>query len=652
MYKTHIKLQPAEGPTMISFTSYTDQFKADAKRSNFDTDKTWYTELNKWTDHLTDVDKAELIELQKKLQRKFVSDDRMKAKHRGWKCKRKDNDCEVPIRMRKFMLVLDKEIRKKLKESLDIQQRSSVIDVVKDFKRKGLVKHLQRFVLFCGDIRQNIHHIVQFIKFYVDNKDDISKSSTPTSSTDMPEIITMPLKNTEDDNSEAFKKAMKLVQSYMAWGMSFLEPAEGRFLSAEPGAHAPLLAHMLFGNPVEYIFTSLLGLIKTFVGFPVIVIAILCLLAWLCPTEPTSRTHNDMEQRIQEEQDMQQRRRVQQEEQDIQQRRRVHEKRRRVHESTYNDLVKKYGIYPEYAALSKKYYGVIPLSELKKLAVMRDDLVKKYGNYTEYAALLKKMREEKTFEKCADYWDGMCPICLIEMEKKGGKAKTKKEESESEEEGEKKEGENVHIKFYEDEDNKDKDTLTIGKQTFKKKQEISGYKIITDEKANKSKMKKYKGIIDKFHKKDGNIGKVQIKLQSGKLIPYVIISGTALDKRQTKVKCCNCGHSFHESCINEWLQTHMTCPICRKPCGEGLVLGKIDEALKTLVAKKDELEKAKTKREAEKREQQRDEEEKKDDNYSTASRWRSSSSDDSESDDSDSDDPEDAYKRWQEYENL
>lgn len=49
-------------------------------------------------------------------------------------------------------------------------------------------------------------------------------------------------------------------------------------------------------------------------------------------------------------------------------------------------------------------------------------------------------------------------------------------------------------------------------------------------------------------------------------------------------KCCNCGHSFHKKCIDDWLTRANTCPICRKPCGEGLVL-----------------------------EQQRDEEEKKDD---------------------------------------
>jgi len=377
MYKTHVKLQPAEGPTVLSFTSYTGQFKYDAERGNFDTYEMWYAELHKWIDHLTEVDYVELIELQKKLQLKFVLDDKMKAKHRGWKCQRKDNDCEVPIRMRKFMLGLDKEIRKKLKEGLDIPQRSSVIDVVEDLKRKGLVKSLQRFITFCGDIRQNIHHITNFITFYHDNKDVINQSFPPV--TVVPDIQDMPLENIEDLNTKAFKKAMELVQSYMAWEMSFLEPAEGRFLSAEPGVHAPLLAHMLFGNPVEYLFTSLLELIGTFARFTAIAIAIFCMIAWLCPalvrggephlppTRQPPTVNSDMERLVREER---------------------------------ADLVEKYKDSPEYTALYKKYYGVIPISELKKLDVNDEN---------------NKKKKEETLQKCAKFWDGKCPICLEDM---------------------------------------------------------------------------------------------------------------------------------------------------------------------------------------------------------------------------------------------
>ena len=31
-------------------------------------------------------------------------------------------------------------------------------------------------------------------------------------------------------------------------------------------------------------------------------------------------------------------------------------------------------------------------------------------------------------------------------------------------------------------------------------------------------------------------------------------------------KHCNCGHSFHARCLNRWLQTNDTCPLCRGAC--------------------------------------------------------------------------------------
>ena len=87
--------------------------------------------------------------------------------------------------------------------------------------------------------------------------------------------------------------------------------------------------------------------------------------------------------------------------------------------------------------------------------------------------------------------------------------KSESEESESEEEGEKKEGENVLLK--------------IG-------QKISGYRI------RDGKQKVYTGTIDKIHIKGENKGKVRLKIESGKSIPYVIIPNTAPDKKQTKGK--------------------------------------------------------------------------------------------------------------------
>lgn len=31
----------------------------------------------------------------------------------------------------------------------------------------------------------------------------------------------------------------------------------------------------------------------------------------------------------------------------------------------------------------------------------------------------------------------------------------------------------------------------------------------------------------------------------------------------------NCGHTFHSKCLLRWSKNHNTCPICRKPIGDG-----------------------------------------------------------------------------------
>lgn len=36
---------------------------------------------------------------------------------------------------------------------------------------------------------------------------------------------------------------------------------------------------------------------------------------------------------------------------------------------------------------------------------------------------------------------------------------------------------------------------------------------------------------------------------------------------ENAVKCCQCGHCFHEKCIKRWLENHTTCPLCRQTCG-------------------------------------------------------------------------------------
>lgn len=36
---------------------------------------------------------------------------------------------------------------------------------------------------------------------------------------------------------------------------------------------------------------------------------------------------------------------------------------------------------------------------------------------------------------------------------------------------------------------------------------------------------------------------------------------------ENAVKCCQCGHCFHEECIKRWLKNNSTCPLCRQTCG-------------------------------------------------------------------------------------
>ena len=446
MYKTHVKLQPAEGPVNGWWSpSYTDQFKYDAQRSNFDTYKAWYVELNKWIDHLSEVNQTELIDLQEKLNQKFKSNfvkmaKTKKAKQIRWKCPRKD--CEVPVRMRKFMRTLDneiqknkdKEIRKELIQTLDIPQRNSAIDVVNDIINRGLSPVMNEFTTFCGDIGQNIHHIIYFMIFYVDKKDD--KNQNVSQVTDMPDITTMPLKEKKDMNGDEQKAATELCKLYRAWSQSAsVKPAEGRFLTAE----APFVAHILHGNATGYIFSSLLALIWSFLRFTTIAIAILSLVALLCQPRQ-SHQPSQPRQSHQPSQPSQ---------------KQINDEIRRKADKKYKGKKKKYDIF------MKAWSGLPPIILLQQKFPT--------GSIT-------------ILDKAATFW-GACSICL--------------------------------------------DSLTPKLPEEEDPEAIKAYN----------------------------------------------------EKLKKNVKCCNCGHCFHAECIEAWLEKkekkeNKTCPICREPCGEGLLLGK------------------------------------------------------------------------------
>lgn len=173
------------------------------------------------------------------------------------------------------MLVLNQVIiSKKSIASLSKKQKGSVIDVVNDIINMGLLKPLQRFITFCGDIRQNIHHIIYFMKFYVDKKD--VRSQNVSQVTDMPNIRNMPLKYTKDMTQEELYAATELCNSYRASSQpSSLKSAEGRFLHAE----SPVLAAAVLTGSTDVIIISLLKLIGTFAGITAFAIAIIIAVA-------------------------------------------------------------------------------------------------------------------------------------------------------------------------------------------------------------------------------------------------------------------------------------------------------------------------------------------------------------------------------------
>lgn len=51
--------------------------------------------------------------------------------------------------------------------------------------------------------------------------------------------------------------------------------------------------------------------------------------------------------------------------------------------------------------------------------------------------------------------------------------------------------------------------------------------------------------------------------QNGQTLPYCAVCLSDICGGHSYRKLAECGHSFHAQCIDAWLSSHSTCPLCR-----------------------------------------------------------------------------------------